>query len=38
VSRSLLFTGVRVHSYSTVHEAVVLPYAQIGREARSRRR
>ncbi|MGA2492271.1 MAG: glucose-1-phosphate adenylyltransferase [Roseiarcus sp.] len=34
VSRSLLFTGVRAHSYSTVHEAVVLPYAQIGREAR----
>ena len=34
VSRSLLFTGVRVHSYSTVHEAVVLPYAQIGRGAR----
>jgi glucose-1-phosphate adenylyltransferase len=34
VSRSLLFTGVRVHSYSTIHEALVLPYAQIGREAR----
>jgi glucose-1-phosphate adenylyltransferase len=34
ISRSLLFTGVRAHSYSTVHEAVVLPYAQIGREAR----
>ena len=34
VSRSLLFTGVRAHSYSTVHEAVVLPYAQIGRGAR----
>jgi glucose-1-phosphate adenylyltransferase len=34
VSRSLLFTGVRVHSYSTIHEAVVLPYAQIGRAAR----
>jgi len=34
VSRSLLFTGVRVHSYSTIHEAVVLPYAQIGRGAR----
>jgi glucose-1-phosphate adenylyltransferase len=34
VSRSLLFTGVRVHSYSIVHEAVVLPYAQIGRGAR----
>jgi glucose-1-phosphate adenylyltransferase len=34
VSRSLLFTGVKVHSYSIVHEAVVLPYAQIGRGAR----
>jgi glucose-1-phosphate adenylyltransferase len=34
ISRSLLFTGVRVHSYSTVHETVVLPYAQIGRRAR----
>jgi glucose-1-phosphate adenylyltransferase len=34
VSRSLLFTGARVHSYATVHEAVVLPYAQIGRGAR----
>ena len=34
VSRSLLFTGVRVHSYATIHEAVVLPNAQIGRNAR----
>jgi glucose-1-phosphate adenylyltransferase len=34
VSRSLLFTGARVHSYATIHEAVVLPYAQIGRGAR----
>jgi len=34
VSRSLLFTGVRVHSYATVHEAVVMPYARIGRGAR----
>ena len=34
LSRSLLFTGVRVHSYSTIDEAVILPYAQIGREAR----
>jgi glucose-1-phosphate adenylyltransferase len=31
VSRSLLFTGVRVHSYSTIHETVVLPYVRIGR-------
>jgi len=34
ISRSLLFTGARVHSYATVHETVVLPYAQIGRRAR----
>jgi len=34
ISRSLLFTGVRVHSYATVHETVVLPYSQIGRGAR----
>ena len=24
ISRSLIFTGVRVHSYTTVHETVVL--------------
>ena len=34
VSRSLVFTGVRVHSYSTIHEAVILPYASIGRHVR----
>jgi len=34
VSRSLLFTGARVHSYSIIHEAVLLPYSQIGRGAR----
>jgi glucose-1-phosphate adenylyltransferase len=32
--RSLLFTGVRVHSYSSVEDAVVLPHVQIGRHAR----
>jgi glucose-1-phosphate adenylyltransferase len=32
--RSLLFTGVHVHSYATLHEAVVLPGADIGRGAR----
>ncbi len=37
ISRSLLFTGVRARSYSTVHETVVLPYAQIGRGARLRK-
>ena len=34
VSRSLLFTGVHVHSYGRVHGAVVLPYAEVGRGAR----
>jgi glucose-1-phosphate adenylyltransferase len=32
--RSLLFTGVHAHSYSHVNEAVVLPYATIGRNVR----
>ena len=35
--RSLLFTGVRVNSYSTVEEAVVLPHVQVGRNARLRK-
>ena len=34
ISRSLLFTGCRVHSYSHVHEAVILPYVRIGRNVR----
>jgi glucose-1-phosphate adenylyltransferase len=34
VRRSLLFTGVRVDSYSSVEGAVVLPYARIGRNVR----
>ena len=34
ISRSLVSTGVRVHSYSTIHEAVILPYARIGRHVR----
>jgi glucose-1-phosphate adenylyltransferase len=29
--RSLLFTGVRINSYSSVENAVVLPYVEIGR-------
>jgi glucose-1-phosphate adenylyltransferase len=37
ISRSLIFTGGRIHSYSTVHEAVVLPYVRIGRHARLRK-
>ena len=32
--RSLLFTGVKMGSYSSVDEAVVLPYCNIGRGAR----
>ena len=34
ISRSLLFTGARVNSYSTVRESVVLPDARIGRHVR----
>src|SRR5690606_38777955 len=34
VRRSLMFTGVRVNSYSHLEEAVVLPYVDIGRKAR----
>jgi glucose-1-phosphate adenylyltransferase len=34
VSRSLLFTGVRINSYSRVHEAVIMPYVEIGRNVR----
>jgi glucose-1-phosphate adenylyltransferase len=32
--RSLLFTGVRVNSYASVENAVILPYVDIGRSAR----
>ncbi|MGH7156299.1 MAG: sugar phosphate nucleotidyltransferase, partial [Acetobacteraceae bacterium] len=32
--RSLLFTGVHVHSYAHVEGAVVLPHVQIGEQAR----
>ena len=35
--RSLLFTGVRVHSYSTLEEAVILPDVDIGRKVRLRK-
>jgi glucose-1-phosphate adenylyltransferase len=31
ISRSLMFTGCRIHSFSTIHEAVILPYVRIGR-------
>jgi glucose-1-phosphate adenylyltransferase len=36
VQRSLLFTGVRVHSFSSLDGAVVLPQCQIGRNVRLR--
>ena len=36
ISCSLLFTGVHVHSYGAVRNAVILPYAEIGRGARLR--
>jgi glucose-1-phosphate adenylyltransferase len=32
--RSLLFTGVRLNSFSNVDESVILPYVNIGRNAR----
>jgi glucose-1-phosphate adenylyltransferase len=34
LKRSLLFTGVRVNSYSTIEDAVILPYVEIGRSVR----
>jgi len=34
--RTMLFTGVRVHSYASVEGAVILPDAEIGRGARLR--
>jgi glucose-1-phosphate adenylyltransferase len=30
----LLFTGCRVHSYSRIHEAVIMPYVRVGRGVR----
>jgi glucose-1-phosphate adenylyltransferase len=32
--RSLLFTGVRVHSFGRIDHAVILPYTEIGESAR----
>ena len=37
LKRSLLFTGVRVNSYSTLEEAVVLPAVEVGRNVRLKR-
>lgn len=34
VNKSLLFTGVKTHSFSSVDGAVILPYASVGRYAR----
>ena len=34
VNKSLLFTGVKAHSFSSVDGAVILPYASVGRYAR----
>jgi glucose-1-phosphate adenylyltransferase len=34
IRRSLLFTGVHVRSYSSVENAVIMPYAEIGRATR----
>ena len=37
LKRSLLFTGVRVNSYSSLEEAVVLPAVEVGRNVRLKR-
>jgi glucose-1-phosphate adenylyltransferase len=37
VQRSMLFSGVRVHSYCSIDEAVILPKVEIGRGAELRR-
>jgi glucose-1-phosphate adenylyltransferase len=37
ISRSLVFTGVRLHSFSLIHEAVILPYVHVGRNVRLRK-
>ncbi len=34
VTRSLLFTGVRVHSFTSLEGAVVLPYVDVARNCR----
>ncbi|WP_299368295.1 glucose-1-phosphate adenylyltransferase [uncultured Tateyamaria sp.] len=33
ISESLLFTGVRSHSFSSMNQVVALPYVEVGREA-----
>jgi glucose-1-phosphate adenylyltransferase len=34
LKRSLLFTGVHIHSFSTIENAVILPYVDVGQHAR----
>jgi glucose-1-phosphate adenylyltransferase len=34
LKRSLLFTGVRINSFSAVENAVILPYVEVGRSVR----
>jgi glucose-1-phosphate adenylyltransferase len=34
IKRSLLFTGVRVNSYSNIENTVVLPYVEVGRRVK----
>ncbi len=34
VNRSLLFTGVHIHSWAQIEAAVILPYVDVGRHAR----
>jgi glucose-1-phosphate adenylyltransferase len=37
LQKSLLFTGVKVHSYSRLEEVVALPYVEIGRKTQLKR-
>jgi glucose-1-phosphate adenylyltransferase len=37
VRRSVLFTGVKIHSYSNVEESVILPGADVGQHSRLRK-
>ncbi|TIU76139.1 MAG: glucose-1-phosphate adenylyltransferase, partial [Mesorhizobium sp.] len=37
LKRSLIFTGARINSYSTLEEVVMLPDCQVGRNARLKR-
>lgn len=37
VDRSLLFSNVRVHSYTDIHESVILPSCQVHRNAKIKR-